>query len=186
MKLSDQELQNLNQEVHTDGLIRAHGRLVHVKKLTKPARCLIIIKGSSSWATLFIHHVHGKVFHHMVGAEQTLAEVRRVVWITKGRETVCKILRQCVHCHRLRSSTATQQMGPLSSIRVPDEDSYAFKFTAIDAAGPFLTKMPWGYTRRKCYLLVFTCWTFRCVHLDVLNGLDAHSFLLTFEHFLAR
>ncbi len=77
-------------------------------------------------------------------------------------------------------------MGPLSSIRVPDEDSYAFKFTAIDAAGPFLTKMPCGYARRKRYLLVFTCCTFRCVHLEVLNGLDAYSFLLAFERFLAR
>ncbi len=69
---------------------------------------------------------------------------------------------------------------------MPDEDSYAFKFTAIDATGPFLTKMPRGYARRKRCLLVFRCCTFRCVHLEVLNGLDAHSFLLAFERFLAR
>ncbi len=145
MKLSDKELQTLNPEVHADCLIRVHGRLAHVKKLTRLAHCPIIIKGNSVWATLFICHVHGKVFHHMAGVKQTLAEVRKAVWITKGRETVPKILRQCVPCRRLCSSTVTQQIGPLSSIRVPDEDSYAFKFTAIDAAGPFLTKMPHGY-----------------------------------------
>ncbi len=74
-KLSDQELQNLNPKVYTDDLIRAHGHLVHVKMLSKPACCPIIMKGSSLWATLFIRHVHAKVFHHMAGAEQTLAEV---------------------------------------------------------------------------------------------------------------
>ena len=30
------------------------------------------------------------------------------------------------------------------------------------------------------------CCMFRCAHLEVLNGLDAHSFLLAFECFLAR
>ncbi len=88
MKLSDKELQTLNLGVHADGLIRAHGCLAHVKKLTKPARHPIIIKGSSLWATLFICHVHGKVFHHMAGVEQTLAEVCKAVWITKGQEMV--------------------------------------------------------------------------------------------------
>ncbi len=112
MKLSDQEIQTLNPEVYTDGLIRAHGCLVHVKKLNKPACCPIILKGSSLWTTLFVRHIHAKVFHHMAGAEQTLAEVRKAVWITKGWETVRKILRRCVHCRRLRSSTVTQEMGP--------------------------------------------------------------------------
>ncbi len=98
MKLSDQEIQNLNPEVYTDGLIRAHGRLVHVKKLTKPARCPIILKGSSLWTTLFIRQLHAKVFHHMAGAEQTQAEVRKVVWITKGCETVRKVLTSVFHC----------------------------------------------------------------------------------------
>ncbi len=77
-------------------------------------------------------------------------------------------------------------MGPLSDIRVPDEASYAFQYTAVDAAGPFYTKMPRGHARCKRYLLVFTCCTFRCTHLEMLTALDTDSFLLAFERFVAR
>ncbi len=63
-------------------------------------------------------------------------------WITQGREAVRKVLRSCVKCRRLRNKTTTQQMGPIWDIGVPDETSYAFKYTAVDAAGPFLAKMP--------------------------------------------
>ncbi len=169
--------------VDESGIIRARGRLAHVRALNRSIRTPIIIRGKSPWAALFIRHVHCVTFQHMAGLEQTLAEVRKTIWIIRGREAVKRVLRQGVHCRRLRATVVTQQMGP---IRVPGEQSYAFQFTAIDAAGPFLTKMPRGYVQRKCYLLVFTCCTFRCVHLEVMNGLDTQLFLLAFERFLAR
>ncbi len=77
-------------------------------------------------------------------------------------------------------------MGPISDFRVPTDTSYTFQFTAVDAAGPFFTKMPCGHTCQKRYLLVFTCCTFHCMHLEMLTALDTESFLLAFEHFIAR
>ncbi len=122
----------------------------------------------------------------MAGTEQVLAELRKRFWIMKGCEAVRKVLRECVRCRRLRKHTITQQMGPISDIRVPDETSYTFQYTAVDAAGPFYTKMPRGHARRKRYLLVFTCCTFRCTHFELLTALDTDSFLLAFERFVAR
>ncbi len=116
----------------------------------------------------------------MAGTEQVLAELCKHFWITKGREAVCKVLWECVKC-RLCKHIVAQQMGPISDVRVPEEMSYAFQFTAVDAAGPFFTKMPHGHTCRKQYLLVFTCCTFRCAHLEMLTALDTESFLLAFE-----
>ncbi len=77
----------------------------------------------------------------MAGLEQVLAEIRKRFWVARGREAVRKVLRSCVKCKRLRNNTVTQQMGPISEIRIPHKTSYASQYTAIDAASPFLTKM---------------------------------------------
>ncbi len=143
------------------------------------------MKGKSEWMRPLIRHIH-ETMRHMPGTEQVLAELRKHFWITKGCEAVHKVFRECVKCRRLRKHTVTQQMGPISDIRVPGKASYAFQYTAVDAAGPFYTKMPRGHARRKRYLLVFTCCTFRCTHLEMLTALDTESFLLAFERFIAR
>ncbi len=88
MTLSDNDLWDLDPMTDNEGLIRAHGRVAHIKKLNRSIRTPIIVKGRSAWATLFIHHVHCVVLQHMAGLEQTLAEVWKTVWVTRGREAV--------------------------------------------------------------------------------------------------
>lgn len=61
-----------------------------------------------------------------------------------------------------------------------------FMVTALDCAGPFLTKQGRGKVRPKRYLLLFTCTKYRAVHLEMLYQMDTPSFLLAFSRFLAR
>ncbi len=182
---SSRELNELDPYCGPRGELRVQGRLKYLKKLGVETSRPLIMKGKSEWTRTLILHVHEST-KHMAGTEQVLAELRKRFWITKGREAVRKVLRECVKCRRLRRHTVTQQMGLIAELRVPDEASYVFQFTAVDAAGPFFTKMPRGHARRKRYMLVFTCCTFRCTHLELLTALDTDSFLLAFERFIAR
>ncbi len=78
-------------------------------------------------------------------------------------------------------------MGLISSTRLGDaKATYPFRVTAVNATGPFTTKLPKGQARRKWYLLVFTCCAFRCVHLEVMTDLSVEAFLMAFQHFLGR
>ncbi len=182
---SSRELSELDPYYSPKGELRAQGQLKYLKKLGVETSRPLIMKGKSEWTHTLIRHIH-ETTKHMAGTEQVLAELRKCFWITKGCKAIHKVLRECVKCRRLHKHTVTQQMGPISDIRVPDKASYAFQYTAVDAAGPFYTKMPRGHTRHKRYLLVFTCCTFRCTHLEMLTALDTESFLLAFEQFLAR
>ncbi len=78
-------------------------------------------------------------------------------------------------------------MGLISSTRLGDaKATHPFCVTAVDAAGPFTMKLPWGQARRKRYLLVFTCCVFRCLHLEVMTDLSVEAFLMAFQCFLGR
>ncbi len=180
------ELRQLDLYYGPKGELRAQGQLKYLKKLGMDTARPLILKGKSDWTRSLIQHIHWEVTKHMAGTEQVLAELCKYFWMTKGREAVQKVLRECIKCRRLHKHIVTQQMGPISDIREPTDMSYAFQFTAIDGAGPFFTKMLHRHTHQKCYLLIFICCTFCCTHLEMLTALDTESFLLAFERFIAR
>lgn len=76
-------------------------------------------------------------------------------------------------------------MGPLPVYRIGNSMK-AFTNTAVDYAGPFLTKQGRGRSREKRYLCVFTCMECRAVHFEIAFGLDTDSFLNCFYRFVCR
>ena len=62
----------------------------------------------------------------------------------------------------------------------------AFVRTAVDFAGPFLTKQGRGKSRCKLYLCLFTCLVTRTVHLEMAYGLNTDSFLKAFSRMVNR
>ncbi|KAK0141188.1 hypothetical protein N1851_021781 [Merluccius polli] len=59
-----------------------------------------------------------------------------------------------------------------------------FFLTGVDCFGPYLVKI--GRRQEKCWGLIFKCLTTRCIHLDLLNSLDADAFLLALRKFILR
>ena len=55
----------------------------------------------------------------------------------------------------------------------------------MDVAGPFLTTEGRGKAFKRRYLLLFNCLECRDVHFEALYSLEADSFLLAFERFIA-
>ncbi len=132
VKDTNLDLKDLDQCYGPHGELRAQGCLTYIQKLGLDTARPLILKGKSEWTRSLIQHIHGWTLKHMAGTEQVLAEIKKKFWIMNGREALCRVLRGCVKCKRLCSNTATQQMGPISEIRIPDEASYAFQYTAVN------------------------------------------------------
>ena len=79
-----------------------------------------------------------------------------------------------------------RSIADLPSYRVCSE--HPFDTTGIDYAGPLLVKD--GYTEapgiNKSYILLFTCVTRRCVHLELTPDMSTPTLTLTLRRFVAR
>ena len=75
----------------------------------------------------------------------------------------------------------------------PEHLSYlqpAFLFTSVDYFGPVIVKR--GYRTRslsghnKRYVCVFTCLTFRAIHLELCEDVSTDSFIMALHRFISR
>ncbi|XP_028031028.1 uncharacterized protein LOC114243658 [Bombyx mandarina] len=77
-------------------------------------------------------------------------------------------------------------MGDLPSQRVTP--SFPFKTVGLDFAGPFfiVNRKGRGAIIIKCYLCLFICLRYKCVHLEAVSDLSKDAFLMTFRRFVSR
>lgn len=80
----------------------------------------------------------------------------------------------------------SQIMGNLPSERL--EPDFPFHTVGTDFAGPFLItdRKGRGCKITKCYLCIFICFPYKCVHLEAVSDLTKEAFLLTLQRFIAR
>ena len=72
---------------------------------------------------------------------------------------------------------------PLPERRV-NRSTYAFEHVGIDFCGPFYLRMEDNCVI-KAYVLLFTCLSSRCVHLEPTYSLETAEFILAFRRFVA-
>lgn len=117
------------------------------------------------------------------GIEWTLSLLREVFWIVKGRRLVRKVIDSCITCKRLFRKPLSQYMADLPIERI-SPDQPAFTFVGTDVFGPF--HVVYRRSTVKRYGVIFTCMSSRAVHLEVVDTLEADSFLNAFRRFTAR
>ena len=88
----------------------------------------------------------------------------------------------CVQCHRLRERLIEQKMADLPYCRITEAPP--FTFCGVDMSGPFILKLKTSQV--KCYGAMFTCMSFRAVHIEITFSLDTDSFILALRHLIAR
>jgi hypothetical protein len=173
----------LNPTLDEDGVLRSDSRLKLHEFLPYNMRFPIILP-KHSWVTkLIIKHYHEQNNH--CGTNQTLAFLNAKYWIISAREEIRKVENECYECKRQKGKVKQQIMGPIPEFRL-GKSMQAFSETAVDFAGPFVTKQGRGKSRQKRYLCVFTCLACRAVHLEIAYHLDTNSFLNTFYRFISR
>lgn len=120
------------------------------------------------------------------GAQLLLATVREYVWPVNGRYLARRTVNKCVRCVRLRGNTLLPKMGDLPQQRITPQ--YPFMSVGIDMAGPFyiLNRKGRGSRLIKCYLCLFVCLRYKCIHLEAVSDLSKNAFIMTLRRFIAR
>lgn len=168
---------------HDTGLIRVGGRL-HNSDYNYEKRHPILVDSSHHITKLYFEREHLRNLH--AGPQLLLSSVRENIWPTNGRKLARRVVKQCVVCVRARGQTQFPKMGDLPANRISVD--FPFNSVGVDYAGPFLilNRKGRGAKLIKCYLCLFICLRFKCVHLEPVSDLTRESFIMTLRRFIAR
>ena len=167
--------------VESEGVLYCKGRLGE-SDLSLEAQHPIVLDNKHQYTNLLIKQCHEKAYHS--GVRATLAEVRSMYWIPKGRQTVKKVVSKCVVCKKLEGKAfSAPPSTDLPSFRV--EQAKPFSTIGVDFAGPLFVRKE-GNQTEKVYIALFTCNSTRAVHLDLVEDMSASTFLRCFRKFVAR
>ena len=171
--------QNLGVQ-SVEGIMRCHGRLSNAE-LPEEAKVPILLPREHQLTRLIIQASHERVFHG--GVRPTLAEVRSVYWICKGRSKVKQVIRDCERCKREKAKGyAGAPTASLPEFRV--RPARPFSQTGLDFAGPLYFKTIDGM--KKSYVVLFTCAVTRAVHLELVPDQAVPTFIQALRRFSAR
>ncbi|XP_052749322.1 uncharacterized protein LOC128200300 [Galleria mellonella] len=124
--------------------------------------------------------VRYKHVHSLHAGTQTLINnLREEYWIVGVRRLAKNVVRDCIICKRYNAKASTVPFAPLPAERVTC--GVPFEVTGIDLAGPVYLK-----SNQKRWIVVFTCATYRALHLEICSSVSTEEFLLTLRRFIAR
>lgn len=181
---NDSNLLFLRPIIDEQGILRVGGRLSK-SKLPRDVRQPILLPRQSRLTRLIIEDVHrpsGCLKEHL-SVDKTLHELRRLYWITRGRQTIARILNDCFRCRIQRGKTVQPVMADLPAGRL-QYGAPAFANTGVDCFGPFEVVL---FRRKvKRWLVLFVCMTSRAVHMEIVFTMTTDSFLSCLWRFEAR
>ena len=181
--LKKSPLYPLNPFLDKDDVLRVGGRLHQSKQAFEAKHPAILPKGHL--ANLAIQHYHAMVHHQ--GRLITHGKIREAgLWIIGANRTISKMIRQCVICRRLRGSLLSQQMANLPADRL--DTPPPFTNVGFDVFGPWTIqtrKLRGGAANAKRWGLILTCLNCRAVHIEVLETMEASSFICALRRFFS-
>lgn len=140
-----------------DGLLKSVGR--------NQKRPPILLPRNEQFTNLIVKDIHNHNFH--AGVNFTLCQLRQTFWIIRGRQTVKRIINECLTCKRHRALPYSQIVAPLPAWRVSEQRP--FETVGMDFCGPF------NITEGKAYILIFSCAVTRACHLELTPDMSTHS-----------
>lgn len=180
---SRSKILTLSPFIDDEGLIRVGGR-IDKSNCPYDYRHPILLESSHQLCKLIFKYEHIRNMH--AGPQLLLATVRQTVWPIRGRVLARSTVRGCVCCRRVQGKALCPKMGKLPTQRInPD---FPFKTVGIDMAGPFyiINRKGRGAKVSKCYLCLFVCLRYKCIHLEAVTDMTKNAFLLTLRRFISR
>lgn len=124
-----------------------------------------------------------------------VAALRILAFVSSGklRFDARNFIARCMQCVRQAQTTANQIMAELPEIRL--KPAPPFQHTGVDMAGPYYLrisdKMRQDTRNRKMpemkgWIAVFVCLVTRAIHLEVVEGMSADDFLVSYTKFTGR
>ena len=106
----------LTPKLDENGLLRAHGRLEHVRSLPQELRNPVILPRDHPLVILLLRDLHERRGH--CGYKSLINEARRKYWIIGVRGMSKALTTKCITCRKLRKKPLEQLMGQIPSLRV--------------------------------------------------------------------
>lgn len=173
----------LNLFLDPEGIIRSKSRADKSLILDYNERNPVLLNSSSHLSELLIRYAHEQCKH--LGVDTTINFLRRSgFWLTQARGSVHRLIKKCVACQRFNNRTFKPPAGTLLPAERVNETN-PFKITGIDYTGHFYVQSD-QQTANKVYILIFTCFVTRAVHLELLNDMTTEAFVMAFIRFSNR
>ena len=166
--------------IDSTGTIRIGGRLKQLD-MKPEAKHPIILPRKHHVTKVLVEHFHRRNGH--VGPEHVLSLVREKYWILSGRMVTNQVVNQCFFCRVRRAKRQFPFMADLPKCRAA-VDQPPFSHCGCDLCGPVMIKQ--GRKQLKRWVVLFTCLTIRCVHLEVVDSCDTDAFILAVRRFTNR
>ena len=182
--LKASSLRGLDPFIDDNGILRVGGRLRR-STLDFTEKHPAILPKNHHLSELIIRHYHDMMHHQ--GRQITHGSVRQAgYWVISGHSAVSRVINSCVICKKARGKMMSQHMADLPTERT--EPSAPFTSVGLDVFGPWLVrvrKLRGGAANSKRWGLVFTCLSSRAVHIELLEAMDASSFICALRRFFA-
>ena len=161
--------------IDEDGFWRCGGRLKNAP-IAYETKYPIIIPKEHYFARLLILNSHAEVKHD--GPRETINNIRSEFWIPRCRNIVRKLIHDCTLCSRFEGKAYDYpKSGPLPEARVSQDN--AFSRIGIDYARPVYVKNVYivenDKTMYKAWIVLITCASSRCIHLDLVPDCSGKS-----------
>lgn len=181
IQLSEEEYiteqkKSLNTYQDDDGLIRIKTKLL-LSDFEACTKFPVLLPAKNIIVRRLVEQRHRELKH--AGANQLTADIRTRFWIIGIRRLAKSVISTCIICTRFRVKKAQAPTAPLPSERV--ECTAPFQVNGVDLAGPLFLR-----SGEKCWVVLFTCAVYRCVHLELTKSLSTDAFMLTLRRFIAR
>ncbi|XP_048486343.1 uncharacterized protein LOC125490601 [Plutella xylostella] len=176
-------LLSLNPFLDSNDILRVGGRL-DSSCYSFEKRHPMLLHSKHTLTKLLFRREHILLLH--AGPQLLLSSIREYIWPIAGRDLARTTARQCVVCRKVSGKTTTPIMGSLPKQRV--DPGFPFLSTGVDFAGPFLItdRKGRGCKITKCYLCLFVCFRYKCLHLEAVSELSKDSFILSLRRFISR
>ena len=168
---------SLSSHLDQHGIIRVGGTLSKMSENLDIHVHPIIIPKKHFIAVLLTRHFHELVQHQ--GRHITEGAIRAGgFWLMGGKQTVSRVIHQCVICRRVRGKTITQKMGDLPPDRI--QPSPPFTYVGVDVFGPWQVsarQTRGGSSSSKRWAVLFACLVSRAIHIEIIEELSTSSFI---------
>lgn len=159
-------LKKLSPFIDADGLIRVNTRLAD-SQLPYDYRFPVILPKTHHLTELLIHETHRAMGHQ--GANAVMSQLRNQYWVIGAKNSVKKLVRQCILWQRYNAGVGTQIMAALPNERHALSEPF-FTNTSVDLFGHFAVKR--ARTTVKRYVALFCCMTSGAVHVEPVFSLE--------------
>ncbi|UYV63686.1 hypothetical protein LAZ67_2005305 [Cordylochernes scorpioides] len=169
-------IQSLKIFKNSKGLWCIESKLLH-GQVPEEFKTPAIISGDHPFVEQLIWEMHRKNGH--AGVQFILSILREKFWIIRGRKTIGKIINRCIICKRFKEKSLQRPMAALPESRIGL--GKPFQTPGVDLLGPLYMK-----DGGKVWVAAFTCAVYRAIHLELVNNLEAGTFMMALHRFICR